>query len=286
MPVGTSREILVTVITLPLLLAAAFAGSLYFFQESLIFVGTRLPDEHRFEFKVPFNELTIPVDGAELNALHFRQAAPRGLVFFLHGNAGNLQSWTSNIGYYAEINYDLFIFDYRGYGKSSGHIGNEQQLHEDVRAAWDSVAPLYPDKPIVVYGRSLGTALAARLARDVEPDLLMLVSPFTSMIAMAKQQYPFLPGALVRYPLRTDRLIADIRTPIVFVHGDKDWLIPLAHSMALRDLVRTESTLLVIEGAGHNDIHTFESYLEGVSAALPSVKRVSFRNSQPAPGPE
>jgi uncharacterized protein len=273
MPGRKAREILVTVITLPLLLTTAFAGSLYFFQESLIFVGTRLPDDHRFEFDVPFRELTIAVDGAELNALHFQQPSPRGLVFFLHGNAGNLQSWTSNIGYYRQVNYDLFIFDYRGYGKSSGRIEDEQQLHADVRAAWDTVAPLYHDKPIVIYGRSLGTALAARLARDVEPDLLMLVSPFTSVVAMAKQQYPFLPGALVRYPLRTDRLIADIRAPIVFVHGSEDRLIPLAHGLELRDLVRTESSLIIVEGAGHNDIHVFDSYLEGVSAALPSAKR-------------
>ena len=66
--------------------------------------------------------------GATLHALHFMQEQPRGLVFFLHGNAGNLQTWTTGIDFYRRVNYDLFILDYRGYGKSTGHIESEQQL--------------------------------------------------------------------------------------------------------------------------------------------------------------
>ncbi len=229
-----------------------------------------MPDDYQFRFAVPFEEIEVDVEGARLNALYFQQPNSRGLVFFLHGNGGNLDPWTSNIEYYRQVNYDLFIFDYRGYGKSSGHNTSEKQLHADVRAAWDAVAPRYQDKPIVVYGRSLGAALAAKLAKDVNPDLLILVSPFTSMVAMAHQQYPYLPDWLVRYPLRTDERIADIQSPIVFVHGDKDYLIPLEHSRTLHGLARPGAKLLEIRGAGHNDIHQFESYIDGLTAELPN----------------
>lgn len=261
-----------TIVLLPVVVVSVLTGYLYVSQESMIFPATALPPEHQFEFDVPFEEVSVSVDGAELNALHFQQPNPRGLIFFLHGNGGNLASWTNNVDYYRQVNYDMFIFDYRSYGKSTGQIESEWQLHADVRAAWERVAPLYPDKPIVIYGRSLGTAFAAKLAVDVRSDLLILVSPFSSMVAMARQQYPFLPDWLVRYPLRTDEIMADIRTPTIFVHGDNDGFIPLVHSRRLIDLATVESRLMVIEGAGHVDIHQFDTYLEGLTMALPDQK--------------
>ncbi len=236
-----------------------FVGYLYAGQESLIFPATTLPADHQFRTDLPYRERTIAVDGAELNALHFRQPNPRGLMFFLHGNGGNLQSWTTGVDYYRRVNYDLFIIDYRGYGKSTGQIESEEQLHADVRKAWDAVAGEYAGKPIVLYGRSLGTALATKLATEVEPDLLVLVSPFRNMLSMAQERYPF----------PSDEYIGDVRAPILFVHGDRDRLIPLEHSEALLRLAVTPTELLVIEGAGHNDLHRFPSYLDGLAAALP-----------------
>ncbi len=258
------------VILTPVLAFVAFFGYLFATQESMIFPGTPLAPDYEFEFKVPFEEVRIPVDGAELNGLHFRQADPRGLIFFLHGNGGNLASWTSEAEFYRRINYDMFMLDYRGYGKSTGRIESEPQLHQDVRTAWDHVASQYTTKPIVIYGRSLGTALAAKLAVDVDSELVILVSPFTSMIAMARQQYPFLPEWLVRYPMRTDQRIGDIAAPILLVHGSADRLIPLKHSRALAASTPDASRLLVIAGAGHDDIHLFRDYLSGLTAVLPN----------------
>lgn len=264
------RKILLVIGVIPIAIVGAFALNLYFSQEEMIFPAAKLSPDFKFSFDVPFQEMMIPVDGAEINGLHFQQPDSRGLIFFLHGNGGNLDSWTSNVGYYQRINYDLFIFDYRGYGKSTGQIQSEAQLHEDVRTVWEIIARLYPDKPIVLYGRSLGTALAAKLATTVNPDLLILVSPFSSMIAMARQQYPYLPDWLLRYQFRTDEHIARIHTPIVFVHGDQDNFIPLEHSITLKERTSAIAKMLVIKGAGHNDIHEFQRYLEGLAMELPN----------------
>ena len=141
---------------------AALLAALYVGQERLLFPGTPLPADHRFRFAQPFAEVTIPVPGAMLHALHVTQPDPRGLVFFLHGNAGNLATWTTGADFYRRVNYDLFILDYRGYGKSTGRIENEAQLHADVGAAYDAIAPRYRGKPIVVFGRSLGAGLRRR----------------------------------------------------------------------------------------------------------------------------
>jgi len=258
-------------VILAALVALGYAGALallYLTQERIILPASTLAADYRFQFDQPFEEVWIPVQGASLHALHFKQPNPRGVVFFLHGNAGNLVSWTTGLDFYRRVNYDLFIVDYRGYGKSTGHIKNEAQLYADARAAYDAMAPLYRDKPIVIYGRSLGTALAASLARDVQPRLLVLVSPFSSLAASAAQAYPWAPEWVLKYPLRTDAIIGDVKSPILLIHGSEDKLIPLSHSERLKALARSPVELLVVPGAGHSDIHKFPVYLDGLAARL------------------
>jgi alpha-beta hydrolase superfamily lysophospholipase len=261
----------IAAVILAALVALGYAGALgllYMTQERIILPASTLAADYRFQFDQPFEEVWIPVQGASLHALHFKQPNPRGVVFFLHGNAGNLVSWTTGVDFYRRVNYDLFIVDYRGYGKSTGRIENEAQLYADARAAYDAMAPLYRDKPIVIYGRSLGTALAASLARDVEPRLLVLVSPFSSLAASAAQAYPWAPEWVLKYPLRTDAIIGDVKSPILLIHGSEDKLIPLSHSERLKALARSPVELLVVPGAGHGDIHKFPVYLDGLAARL------------------
>jgi pimeloyl-ACP methyl ester carboxylesterase len=250
---------------------AGLLGALYFNQERLIFPATTLPADYRFRFDQPFEEIAVPVQGGTLDALLFRQPDPKGLVFYLHGNGGDLRTWTTGLTFYQRINFDLFIVDYRGYGKSTGSIASEAQLHADVRRAWDAIAPRYRNLPIVVFGRSLGTGLAARLAADVDPALLVLVTPFTSLASAATRRYPYAPQFLVKYPLRTDAVIGSVRSPILLIAGTQDPLTPLSDSESLRSLVRSPVELLVIAGAGHDDIHKFPSYIDGLAARLASI---------------
>ena len=252
---------------------AAFLGALYFRQEQLIFPGRPLAAGYQFQFDQRFEEIRIPVAGATLDALHFTQERARGLVFFLHGNAGNLQTWTTGIDFYRRVNYDLFMLDYRGYGKSTGRIESEEQLDADVRAAWDTIAPRYRDKPIVIYGRSLGTGLATKLASEVSAQLLILVSPYSSLASAAKVEYPWAPEWLLKYPLRTDQVIGRVQMPIVLLHGRNDRRIPLANSERLAALARSPVELIVVEGAGHDDIHRFPGYLDALAAHLLAVNK-------------
>lgn len=247
---------------------AAILVVLYLKQERLIFPGRPLAADYKYQFDQRFEEVRIPVPGATLDALHFMQDNPRGLVFFLHGNGGNLQTWTTGIDFYRRVNYDLFIVDYRGYGKSTGTIESEAQLHADVRAAWEAIAPRYRGKPIVIYGRSLGTGLAASLAAEVDAQLLVMVSPYSSLVAAAKEDYPYAPEWLLKYPLRTDQLIGRVNMPIILLHGSEDRRIPLAHSQRLAALARAPIELIVVDGAGHNDIHRFPHYLDTLAARI------------------
>ncbi|MBL8511213.1 MAG: alpha/beta fold hydrolase [Betaproteobacteria bacterium] len=243
--------------------------TVYFKQEALIFHPIPLPADERLE-AANVDEVSIPVEGAVLSALHLKLAEPKGVVFFLHGNSGNLRSWMTNIEFYRRVNYDLFMIDYRGFGKSTGNIESEAQLLADIRAAWAFVSPRYQGKKTVIYGRSLGSGLAAGLARDVQPDLTMLVTPYSSLDEMARERYPWIPTALNRYPLPTDRWLTEIKKRIFIIHGDQDAVIPIRQAFALQKL-RPDATMLVVPGAGHNDIQRFPLYLDTIAATLAAL---------------
>jgi hypothetical protein len=247
-------------------LYALVLALLWFGQERLLFQPVSLPAGHRFAFGDDVQETWIDVPGARLNALHLKRAHPDGIVFFLHGNAGNLESWFISADFYRRLNLDLFMIDYRGYGKSSGRIESEAQLHADVRAAWEAIAPQYAGVRKIVYGRSLGSGLAAALAAEVQPDLTVLVSPYESMKTLAAEIYPWVPSVLLRYPLRTDLALPRISGPVLLAHGGQDTLIPPEHSRRLQAL-SPRASLLLVPGAGHGDIQEFPAYLDALRKA-------------------
>jgi pimeloyl-ACP methyl ester carboxylesterase len=240
-------------------------------QEKLLFVPDVLPADQPLAKAPDIHEVSVEVAGARLHALHLRLPDPKGVVFFLHGNAGSLANWFVNPDYYRRVNFDLFMLDYRGFGKSTGRIQSEAQLHADVRAAWSTIASRYADRKVVVYGRSLGTGLAVRLGAEMSatrpPDLTVLVSPYRSMVSLATEHFPWVPQAVVRYPLRTDALIGQVRGPILIVHGERDTLIPPDHSESLK-LQAPQANLLRVPGAGHNDLQDFDMYLGALARAL------------------
>lgn len=249
-----------------LLLAGVYVlvvGLLWWQQEQLLFRPRSTPALHRFAFGPDVSERWIDVPGARLNALHLQLPQPDGVVFFLHGNAGNLQSWFADLDLYRQLNLDLFMLDYRGFGKSSGRIRSESQLHADVRAAWDSMAAAYTGKRRVIVGRSLGSGLAATLAAAVQPEALVLISAYESMVAMADLHYPWVPRFVLRYPLRTDRALPLVRGQVLMAHGERDRLIPAESSRRLQRLLPT-AELLLLPGAGHNDIQRFAALGEAL----------------------
>jgi pimeloyl-ACP methyl ester carboxylesterase len=260
----------ITALALAMLLYAAVLGLLWWGQERLLFLPTTLAADHRYVLERDVHERTVDVSGARLHALHLKLPSPRGVVFFLHGNAGNLESWFVDIDFFRRANFDLFMIDYRGYGKSSGRIESEAQLHADVRAAWAAVAPEYAGRKRVLFGRSLGTGPAVQLALQAKPELTILASPYASMRALAAEVYPWVPSALLRYPLATDVLVPRLDTPLLLVHGERDDLIPPHHAEALQR-AQPRAQLHIVKGAGHNDLQAFDEYLAVLRRALDAL---------------
>ena len=251
---------------------SAAIGYLWFRQERLLFEPVPLPQDQVLTTEADIHEGWIDVPGARLSTAHLKLPNPRGVVFFLHGNSGNLLDCVTELEAFREVNFDVVMFDYRGYGKSSGCIESEEQLRSDVRTVWAAFASQYEGKRVVISGQSLGTALAAGLAAELceagqPPALTYLVSPYSSMSELADELYPWVPRQVLRYPLHTAKHAARLSSKLILIHGDKDELIGIHHSHALRTAAPT-AQFLCVEGAGHGDVHKFPSFRKALSGAL------------------
>src|SRR5215475_2574431 len=143
-------------------------GVLFMFQEKFIFFPQKLDKNFQFSFNnQKFEEKNIHTpDNVLLNGLLFKADSSKGVIFYLHGNAGSIESWGWVASAYTDLNYDVFLVDYRGYGKSEGSISSERQVFADMQLMYDELKKTYSEDKIIVLGYSIGTGLAAKIAAD------------------------------------------------------------------------------------------------------------------------
>ena len=246
------------------------SGLLYFSQEKIIFHPEQLANNYKFQFDQSFEELNFKTpDNKILNGLLFKSDSSKGLIFYLHGNAGSLKSWGQISNAYLQLHFDVLMFDYRGFGKSEGEINSQNQLFEDVQIVYDEIKKKYPENKIIILGYSIGTGPAAKLASTNKPRLLILQAPYYSLIDMMNYNYPYLPTFLLKYKLETYKYIQDCKIPIIIFHGDQDNVIYYNSSVRLRKLAKSTDTLITLSGHGHNGITENPEYLLSLKKLLP-----------------
>lgn len=228
---------------------------LYVFQEKLIFYPQKLARNYRFNFDQSFEELNIPAkDKNLLHGLLFKADSSKGLIFYLHGNAGALDTWGEVARTYTDLNYDVFLLDYRGYGKSEGVISGQKQLFEDIQIVYDSLKNRYPENKIVVLGYSIGTGPASKLASVNNPKLLILQAPYYNLSDLMRHAYPIIPTFILKYKFATNNYLKDCKMPVVVFHGNQDEVIYYGSSLKLKSIFKQQDTLITLQGQGHNGI--------------------------------
>jgi pimeloyl-ACP methyl ester carboxylesterase len=246
------------IINILLIIAALYivvCALLYVFQEYLIFYPQKLVTNYRFGFDQPFEELNIPAkDNSLLHGLLFKADSSKGLIFYLHGNAGAIDTWGEVARTYIGLNYDVFLLDYRGYGKSEGVISGQKQLFEDIQTVYDSLKNRYPENKIIVLGYSIGTGPASKVASVNNPKLLILQAPYYSLTDMMRQAYPIIPTFILKYKFQTNNYLKDCKMPVVVFHGNKDEVIYYGSSLKLKSIFKQQDTLITLQGQGHNGI--------------------------------
>jgi fermentation-respiration switch protein FrsA (DUF1100 family) len=195
-------------------------------------------------------------DGERLHGWWIDRRAPaRGHVLLCHGNAGNVGDRVGHAEILTAVGFDVLLFDYRGYGSSSGRP-SEEGTYRDARAAlaWLLSRPGVDPARVLYLGESLGGAIALDLALAHPPAGLVLLSAFTSVRDMARLHYRAIPAAAVPDAYPSLRRIAGLRAPLLVLHGEDDMIVPVEHGRALFDAAPDPKRLRVVRGVGHNDI--------------------------------
>ena len=243
---------------------------LYLFQEKILFHPEVLPKDFVFEFDHVFEEIYLPSeDGAELHGIHFKNQDPKGVILYFHGNSGSLRRWGELTTFFVEKNYDVVIMDYRGYGKSTGTL-TEQRLYDDAQLFYEYVLKQFSENEIIVYGRSLGTGIAIKVAADNEPEQLVLETPYYSIQEIAETKFPFIPTAnILKYRIPSHEMIQDVRCAITIYHGTNDQVVPFTSGKRLFESIPNKNKkFIVVPGGSHNNLILYQEYLSTIDSAL------------------
>jgi len=230
-------------------------------QDKMIYLPTELPKDHEYRLRYGHEEIYLTHEnGNQINALHFRtNENSKGVVLYLHGNSRNLQHWGRFVNKFLIRNYDVFMIDYQGYGKSDGEV-SQQAFYDDAVLAYEYVKEKYGNN-IVIYGRSLGTGPASYLSTIVDAKMLVLVTPFYSISDVVKIQTPYL---LIPFSLKTEfpnyKHLPEARMPVHIAHGDNDKIVPLASGLKLKPLLREGDSFTLIEGGSHRNLVVYDKF--------------------------
>lgn len=260
------RNTLIVLASLYLIIGAA----LYFLQEKMLFMPDSLPQDYVYSFPGNFEEINLKAnDGAVLNALHFKVDNPKGVILYFHGNAGELSRWGIVVQNFVEIQYDVLVMDYRGYGKSTGKL-SESALYNDAQLFYDYLLNNYSDEDIVTYGRSLGTTFATYVAAKNNPKQLILEAPFFSIDKVASQRFPIFPARwFLKYHFPTYKYLKEVSSPITIFHGTDDFVIDYSNSEQLSTIkTKGKLTLVTIPGGTHNNLVDYEVYMQTLDSIL------------------
>ena len=242
------KRVVITVV----LMYVGFCSYLYLVQESIVFRPKKLQQDYKFQFDQKFEELVIKTqDNTDLSGLLFKADSAKGLVFYLHGNTGAIDSWGEIAKIYTKMHYNFFVLDYRGYGKSGGEISSEEQLYSDVQTAYNRIKGMYNEKDIMIFGYSIGTGPAAMLAANNNPKGLVLNAPYFKLTDIMFQKIPFVPTFLLKYEFPTANFIRETKVPITIFHGDRDDVIYYGSSLKLKQFLKRGDKLITLQGAGH-----------------------------------
>jgi len=254
---------------------AALSIYVYFVQSGMIFYpnmpGRTListPEDIGLTYQ---NVEFVTEDDIKLHGWFIPNKKAKGTLVFFHGNAGNISHRLDSIAIFHDLELNVFIFDYRGYGQSEGKI-TEKGTYRDAEAAWNYLnhSQGISGKQIIIFGRSLGASIASWLAAKHTPAALIIESGFTSVPSMGQRFYPFLPIRwLTRFKYDTKQYVKNISCPVMVAHSKHDEIIPYDEGREIFAAAHEPKQFLEMQG-GHNDgfIVSGISYIKGLKSFI------------------
>lgn len=247
---------------------------LYFNQERMVFHPDPLPHDRVFHFKQPFQEHFVTAeDGIKLHAIHFHpQGDSKGMVVYYHGNGGSMDRW----GYVAEDftsrGYEVFMTDYRGYGKSGGTIQNQAQFVRDAELFYEYAQTVATNKRMIVVGTSMGSGVAPTIAAKYQPDVLILNTPYNSLLDVTRHHTKGLVPVrwVLKYHFDNEKILPQYQGPVYIIHGTADATVPYFCAERLAGY-RPDNTTFITVPDGSHLLGEHPMYFEMLDVALGGI---------------
>lgn len=256
---------LARLLSLIVLIYVAVCVFVWVFQARLIYFPSAEYVSTPADVGLQFEELSLTTsDGVSIAAWYIPFATPKGTILFCHGNAGNISHRLVSIHALHSLGYNVLIFDYRGYGKSTGSP-NENGTYRDAEAAWLYITNTRGESAqrVILAGRSLGGAVAINLAAqlgDGGPAALVIESSFASLADVGRKHYPLLPITwLLTNKYESISVIGQVSCPKLFFHGKEDELIPIGNARRLYDAASAPKAFVETPGGHSNAGFTYSS---------------------------
>lgn len=248
--------------------------------EKIIFRPTKLSQAYVFSFEKPFDEFYLKTaPNVKINIIRLKSEIPKGAIIYFHGNKDNLQRWGEIASHLTDFEYDVFVMDYRGYGKSTGHP-SEAGILSDAEAIFTQLKAKYNYSMWIFYGRSMGSGVASYLTSKYDPDGLILETPYYSMEDLIS--YYFFPYRWYdqRISFLSYKYLQQSNCPVLILHGTADCVIPVEQGEKLFHSVGQSRAIMVkIEGGTHKNLGEYQDYHKAVGSFLDNVgyKPVNIR---------
>ena len=251
--------LIISIVILYIIISVA----LYYLQDYALFKPEKLPEDFQFYYdNQETKEYNLTTrDGAIINGLRFMpKGESKGIVLYLKGNSKSIKGWGKFAVDFTRHGYNVLMVDYRGFGKSTGRR-SQKNIKRDLQVVYNKIKEQTTEDRIILYGRSLGSGFATKLASTNNPKMLVLDAPYYSLTKVTARYMPFMPlSLLIKYPLPTYKWLKYVQCPIHIIHGTNDKLIPYKSSLKLSKINPKLTKLHTVIGGGHKNLNNFEAY--------------------------
>lgn len=258
-------------IKVAVLLYAVIGIALYYLQEKFLFHPEKLPAGYSWKFDVPFKELNIPFNEKDtVNMVKFfpTDSVRKGVVIYYHGNKENIGRYAKFVTLFTANGYEVWMQDYPGYGKSTG-TRTEKKMYEQAMALYTMAAGKYGRDSIILYGKSLGTGIAAYVASQITCKRLILETPYYSIPDLfGCYAFIYPTQRMSTYKIPTNEYLQLVNYPVTIFHGTDDGVIPYRCASKLKKVLKPTDEFITIEKGTHHNLAGFDLYKNKMDSLL------------------
>lgn len=265
-----TRKLIFRWLKVLILLYSIIGIAFYYLQDRILFHPEAIPLDSVYAFKSPYKELNIPYnEKSRINIIQFttNDSLPKGVVLYFHGNMKNIGRYEQYAPSFTKNGYELWMIDYPGFGKSTGEF-TEQRLYDWGLQFYKLARARFAADSIIIYGKSLGTGIAAQLASIRNCKSLILETPYYDFPSVVRPWLPVYPlNRMIPFKIPTWQYVEKIIAPITIFHGTDDGIIGYNHCERLKKFLKPTDLVVTVEGGSHNNLFSFPQ----VTATLDSL---------------